>query len=68
MALNLKYYLLKYVYNIKRSSGDEISEIKIYELFSGFSEVKMSLKIDVSTSFTGLLQVVKNDQHGGSFF
>ena len=31
---------------------------KVYELFSGFSEVKMSLKIDVSTSFTGLLQVV----------
>ena len=68
VALNLKYYLLKYVYSIKRSSGDEISEIKIYELFSGFSEVKMSLKIDVSTSFTGLLQVVKNYQHGGSFF
>ena len=36
------------------------SKIKIYELFSGFSEVKMSLKIDVSTSSTGLLQVVKN--------
>ena len=34
-------------------------KIKIYELFSGFSEVKMSIKIDVSISFTGLLQVVK---------
>ena len=32
---------------------------KVYELFSGFSEVKMSLKIDVSTSFTSLVQVVK---------
>ena len=31
----------------------------------------MSLKIDVSASFTGLLQVVKkikNYQYGGSFF
>ena len=35
-------------------------KIKFYELFSGFSEVKMSIKIDVSISFTGLLQVVKN--------
>ena len=31
----------------------------IYELFSGFSEVKMSIRIDVSISFIGLLQVVK---------
>ena len=32
---------------------------KVYELFSGFSEVKMSLKIDDSTSFTGPFQVVR---------
>ena len=41
----------------------------IYELFSRFSEVKMSIRIDVSISFIGLLQVViKIFQYGGSFF
>ena len=34
-------------------------KIEIYELFSGFPEVEMSLKTDVSTSFGGPLQVVK---------
>ena len=38
----------------------DLFKIKIYELFSGFSEGKMSLNINGSTSFTGLLQVVKN--------
>ena len=45
-------------------------KIKIYELSSGFSEVKMSIKIDVSISFTDLLQIIKTFffQYGGSFF
>ena len=44
---------------ISETFTSHISKIKIYELFSGFSEVKMSIRIDVSISFIGLLQVVK---------
>ena len=52
VPLDYKEYL-KYL-------GILIEKLKISfpELFSGFSEVKMSLKTDVSTSFTSLLQVV----------
>ena len=44
---------------VSETFTSHISKNKVYELFSGFSEIKMSLKIDVLTSFTGLLQVVK---------
>ena len=36
-----------------------VFKIKIFQLFSGLSEVKISLKTDVSSSFTGPFQVVE---------
>ena len=47
------------LYRISETFTSSVSKIKIYELFSGFSEVKMSLKTAVSTSLTGPLQVVQ---------
>ena len=43
---------------IPKTVISHVFKIKIFQLFSGLSEVKISLKTDVSTSFTGPLQVV----------
>ena len=60
LLIQIKHYTYPNKFNrISETFTSHVSKFKIYELFSGFSEVKMSLKSVVSTSFTSPLQVVK---------